>query len=176
MPATARWSAAWPTNWIATARIRWPPKAPMITRCSGGPSAPVPIWRGSGANSSDDWHIAHLIDPRSVVPASIMPAYPWLGSALNTGLLRDSLATLARLGVPYDAAMVAAAETDALAQSTPDSAGADGVRERYGEDVAIRDFDGDPARLTEMDALVAYLQSLGTLTDAPYTALAERGQ
>jgi cytochrome c oxidase cbb3-type subunit 2 len=64
--------------------------------------------------------------------------------------------------------MIANAETDALAQSRPDSEGAAAVLTRYGEDVAVRAFDGDPGRLTEMDALVAYLQSLGTLTDAPY--------
>jgi cytochrome c oxidase cbb3-type subunit 2 len=129
-----------------------------------------------GGKYSDDWHVAHLIDPRSVVPASIMPAYPWLTRTLDTGLLRDELATLARLGVPYDDAKVAAAEIDALAQSRPDSDGADAVRERYGEDVAVRAFDGDPSQVTEMDAVVAYLQSLGTLTKAPYEILSEGGQ
>jgi cbb3-type cytochrome oxidase subunit 3 len=86
-----------------------------------------------GGKYSDDWHVAHLIGPRSVVPASIMPAYPWLARTLDTGLLPDSLATLARLGVPYDDAMVAAAEADALGQSRPDSDATDGFRERYGE-------------------------------------------
>lgn len=129
-----------------------------------------------GRKYSDDWHVAHLIDPRSVVPASIMPAYPWLTRPLDVDLLSDALATLARLGVPYDKEKIAAAEADALAQSRPDSDGADGVLDRYGEDVAVRDFDGDLSRLTEMDALVAYLQSLGTLTRAPYDLLAEEGQ
>lgn len=126
-----------------------------------------------GEKYSDAWHVAHLIDPRSVVPVSIMPAYPWLTRSLDTGLIEDSLATLARLGVPYDEEMVANAVADALAQSRPDSEAAEGVRARYGEDVAVRAFDGDPSRLTEMDALVAYLQSLGMLTDAPYDLLAE---
>ncbi|MCV2890434.1 cytochrome-c oxidase, cbb3-type subunit II [Ruegeria aquimaris] len=129
-----------------------------------------------GGKYSDDWHVAHLIDPRSVVPASIMPSYPWLTDPLDTGLLSDSLATLARLGVPYDEDMIAAAEADALAQSRPDSDAMDGFLERYGERPAARVFDGDPSRLTEMDALVAYLQSLGTLTDAPYRTLAEGNQ
>lgn len=126
-----------------------------------------------GGKYSDDWHVAHLIDPRSVVPASIMPSYPWLTDPLDTGLLSDSLATLARLGVPYDEDMIAAAEADALAQSRPDSDAVDGFLERYGERPTARAFDGDPSRLTEMDALVAYLQSLGTLTDAPYRTLTE---
>ncbi|MCB1386844.1 MAG: cytochrome-c oxidase, cbb3-type subunit II [Nitratireductor sp.] len=129
-----------------------------------------------GGKYSDAWHVAHLKNPRAVVPASIMPAYPWLEEPLDTELLPDSLATLARLGVPYDDAMIARAETDALAQSRPDGDGADGFLERYGERPAIRSFDGDPSRLTEMDALVAYLQSLGTQTNAPYEVLAEGGQ
>ncbi len=129
-----------------------------------------------GGKYSDDWHVAHLIDPRSVVPASIMPSYPWLTRPLDTDLLSDALATLARLGVPYDEDMIAAAEADALAQSRPDSDAVDGFLERYGERPEARVFDGDPSRLTEMDALVAYLQSLGTLTDAPYRILAEGSQ
>ncbi len=129
-----------------------------------------------GGKYSDRWHVEHLIDPRAVVSASIMPAYPWLTRSLDTGLLQDELLTLARLGVPYDAAMIAAAEVDVAAQSRPDGDGADAVRARYGEKVAVRAFDGDPARLTEMDAVVAYLQSLGTLTEAPARILAESGQ
>lgn len=129
-----------------------------------------------GGKYSDDWHVAHLIDPRSVVPASIMPSYPWLTRPLDTDLLSDALATLARLGVPYDEDMIAAAEADALAQSRPDSDAVDGFLERYGERPAARVFDGNPSRLTEMDALLAYLQSLGSLTDAPYRILAEGSQ
>ena len=121
-----------------------------------------------GGKYTDDWHVAHLINPRDVVPVSIMPAYPWLMAPLDTSLLQDSLATLARLGVPYDAEMIAHAEADARAQANPDSPGADAVQVRYGEGVAVRAFDGDPSRLTEMDALVAYLQSLGTLTNAAW--------
>jgi cytochrome c oxidase cbb3-type subunit 2 len=126
-----------------------------------------------GEKYSDDWHVAHLINPRAVIPVSIMPAYPWLTRDLNTGLIEDNLATLARLGVPYDDAMIDNAMADARAQSRPDSDGADGVRDRYGDDIAVRAFDGDPDRLTEMDALVAYLQSLGTLTDAAHEMFEE---
>lgn len=126
-----------------------------------------------GEKYSDAWHVAHLIDPRDVIPVSIMPAYPWLTRSLDTDLMEDNLATLARLGVPYDEAMIENALTDARAQARPDSDGVDGLLDRYGEDVPVRAFDGDPSSLTEMDALVAYLQSLGTLTDAPYEMLRE---
>ena len=126
-----------------------------------------------GEKYSDAWQVAHLTDPRAVVPASIMPAYPWLMRPLDTSALSGALATLARLGVPYDAEMIQAAEADALAQSRPDSAGADAFRERHGDRPVVRAFDGDPARLTEMDAVVAYLQSLGTQTDA--ARLAQEG-
>lgn len=129
-----------------------------------------------GEKYSDLWHAEHLRDPRSVVPASIMPSYPWLDRPLDISLLKGRLATLAKLGVPYDEDMITNAEADALAQSRPDSEGADAVRERYGEDIAVRDFDGDTGRLTEMDAVVAYLQSLGTLTKAPYEISAEAQQ
>lgn len=121
-----------------------------------------------GGKYSDAWHVAHLMNPRDVVPVSIMPAYPWLMAPLDTSLLRDRLATLARLGVPYDAEMITHAETDARAQANPDAPDAAEVQARYGERVAVRAFDGDRGRLTEMDALVAYLQSLGTLTRAAY--------
>ncbi|EAQ24877.1 cytochrome-c oxidase, cbb3-type subunit II [Roseovarius sp. 217] len=129
-----------------------------------------------GEKYSDAWHVAHLIDPRSVIPVSIMPAYPWLMRPLDTDLLEGNLATLARLGVPYDEAMIENALADTRAQARPDGDGVGDLQERYGEDIAVRSFDGDPSRLTEMDALVAYLQSLGTLTDAAADLLAEDAQ
>lgn len=122
-----------------------------------------------GGKYSDDWHVAHMIDPREVVPPSVMPAYPWLAeSTLSINDLDLHLAALRRLGVPYTDAMIANAAADAHGQANPDSNRADGVAERYGEDTNIRAFDGDPSRLTEMDALVAYLQILGRLTEAAY--------
>lgn len=60
------------------------------------------------------------------------------------------------------------ASLDAYGQATPDSPRADGVTKRYGKATAVRAFDGQPGRLTEMDALVAYLQILGRLTDAAH--------
>lgn len=118
-----------------------------------------------GGKYSDDWHVAHLIDPREVVPASIMPAYPWLMRPLDTDGLSGQLAVLARLGVPYADGMIANAARDAAGQARPDSEAASGFAERHGERPPVRAFDGDPGRLTEMDALVAYLQSLGQLSE-----------
>ena len=117
-----------------------------------------------GGRYSDEWHVQHLIDPRSVVPESIMPPYAFLADReLDFEHIDGDLQTLRTLGVPYDDAMVENAAADFAAQV--DIFGdASGIRERYG-DVQIRDFDGDPSRITEMDALVAYLQMLGTLVD-----------
>ncbi|MCT8997554.1 cytochrome-c oxidase, cbb3-type subunit II [Chelativorans intermedius] len=120
-----------------------------------------------GGKYSDEWHVAHLIDPRAVVPESKMPAYAWLArNDLRTDDLPQHLTALRRLGVPYTDEMVENAARDAFAQAFPDSEMADGVAERYGAETNIRAFDGERGRLTEMDALVAYLQVLGRLTDA----------
>lgn len=120
-----------------------------------------------GGKYSDDWHVVHLIDPRAVVPESVMPQYAFLAqSPLETASLPARLAALGKVGVPYDAAMIENAERDARGQANPDGDAAEGVAERYGEATQIRDFGGDGTRLTEMDALVAYLQILGKLTDA----------
>ncbi|WP_333792944.1 cytochrome-c oxidase, cbb3-type subunit II [Hyphomicrobium sp.] len=122
-----------------------------------------------GGKYSDAWHVAHLINPRDVVPESVMPRYGWLQrNRLRVDDLDRHLAAQRSLGVPYTDEMVANAAADAAAQASPDSPGAAGVAERYGEATNVRAFDGDPARLTEMDALVAYLQVLGRLTDAAH--------
>mgnify|MGYP003700391169 CR=1 FL=1 len=126
-----------------------------------------------GGKYSDQWHVAHLDDPRAVVPESVMPAYTWLlDTDLRTDDLADQLRALRRVGVPYTDAMIDNAAADALNQATPDGAGATGVSERYGAATSLRAFDGAPGRLTEMDALVAYLQILGRLTDAAKTQTA----
>jgi cytochrome c oxidase cbb3-type subunit 2 len=120
-----------------------------------------------GGKYSDAWHVAHMMNPRDVVPESVMPRYGWLArNNLRTDDLGRHLKAMQRLGVPYTDEMVANAGADAMGQAAPDSAAAAGVGERYGEETNIRAFDGEPGRLTEMDALVAYLQILGRLTDA----------
>jgi len=118
-----------------------------------------------GERYSDEWHVQHLADPRSVVPESIMPPYGFLAETnLNFADAASHLVANARVGVPYSEDMIAAADKDLRAQTDPDSDDAEGLAERYPK-VKIRDFDGNPNRLTEMDALVAYLQMLGTLVD-----------
>lgn len=122
-----------------------------------------------GEKYSDAWHVQHLIDPRAVAPSSVMPQYAFLQDApLETETLPDRLAALRVAKVPYTDEQIAMASIDALAQAAPDSANADGVVERYGDATAVRLFDGRADRVTEMDALVAYLQVLGRLTDVAH--------
>jgi cytochrome c oxidase cbb3-type subunit 2 len=122
-----------------------------------------------GEKYSDAWQVAHLVNPRDVVPESIMPSYAWLQrNSLEVDDLGLHLAALRSVGVPYTDEMIASAPADAFGQAAPDSSFATGVSERYGAATHVRAFDGDTARLTEMDALVAYLQILGQLTNAAY--------
>lgn len=125
-----------------------------------------------GGRYSDEWHVQHMKDPRSVVPESIMPPYAFLADRdLKTGDVTAELTALSRVGVPYSQADLAKAEDDLKAQADPEADVADLLR-RYPKAQA-RDFDGDPSRLTEMDALVAYLQVLGTLVDVNAAAAQE---
>ena len=130
-----------------------------------------------GDKYSDLWQVAHLTNPRSVVPESNMPAYAFLADTpLHTGDLGLRLAAQRDVGVPYTDNMIQNAARDAFGQATPDSDFASGVAERYGEATQVRAFDGVTTKVTEMDALVAYLQILGRLTDAAYrdTAASEK--
>ncbi len=118
-----------------------------------------------GGKYSDAWHVEHLKAPRSVVPTSKMPDYRFLADTpLQTRDLHLHLKALRMVGVPYTDEQISAAADDASAQADPDSDNADAVVERYGETANVRDFGTDGgSNLTEMDALVAYLQMLGTL-------------
>lgn len=118
-----------------------------------------------GGKYSDDWHRGHLAAPRSFVPESVMPGYPFLAdAALDLKRLAGDLRANRAVGVPYSDDMIRNAAPDARAQTDPDGDGAAALAERYGK-VQIRDFDGNPGAITEMDALIAYLQMLGTLVD-----------
>ena len=117
-----------------------------------------------GGRYSDDWHLDHLRDPQSVVPESIMPKYGFLERTMIDGkYIGDLMATNAVVGVPYTEEMIANAQADFAAQADPDS-DYDGLLERYGDKVNVRNFDGQPG-VSEMDAIIAYLQMLGTLVD-----------
>lgn len=117
-----------------------------------------------GGRYSDEWHVQHLIEPQSVVPESIMPTYAFLmKNEINTTNFAAHLRANRAVGVPYTQAMIENAVSDMKTQSDPDSNTA-GLEQRY-QKISIRNFDGDTNRLTEMDALVAYLQMLGTLVD-----------
>ena len=121
-----------------------------------------------GNKYSDEWQVRHLTNPREVVPESVMPRYAFLNTTpLKTDDLGLHLAALRKVGVPYTDDQIAHATDDAVAQATPDKDNT-GLAARYGEATQIRDFDGAPDKVTEMDALVAYLQILGHLTDAAY--------
>jgi len=117
-----------------------------------------------GGRYSDEWHRAHLKDPRSVVPESIMPTYAFLAERpVKTGDMSGHLTALSRVGVPYTKESIAEADADLVAQADPNGS-ADALKQRYPK-AQVRDFDGNPGQVTEMDAVIAYLQMLGTLVD-----------
>ncbi|MCR8548125.1 cytochrome-c oxidase, cbb3-type subunit II [Salipiger sp. P9] len=117
-----------------------------------------------GGRYSDEWHVDHLRNPQSVVPESVMPKYGFLEAKLIDGeYIQDLMKTHKFLGVPYTDEMIEAGHEDFLSQSDPDS-DYDGLLERYGETANVRNFDGQPG-ISELDALIAYLQMLGTLVD-----------
>ena len=117
-----------------------------------------------GGRYSDEWHVQHLTDPRAVVPVSIMPPYAFLTEKeLDPGDMSAHLKAMVRLGVPYSKDDVAKANEDMAIQADPMANSTD-LEKRYPK-AQVRDFDGNPDKLTEMDALIAYLQMLGTLVD-----------
>ena len=124
-----------------------------------------------GGKYSDSWHVQHLTDPRSVVPESIMPTYGFLSkNELKAGDMRAELKALKLVGVPYTDDQIAHANDDLAAQATDSTA--DLVKRYPG--AKGRDYDGNPDKLTEMDAVVAYLQVLGTMVDVDSAAAQEQ--
>lgn len=118
-----------------------------------------------GGKYSDDWHRDHLRNPRSVVPASIMPGYPFLEQTpLNAKHIADDMNVLAREGVPYTPEMIAAANSDLKTQGSAEDGATQTFLQRYPKAI-VRDLGGNAGNQTEADALVAYLQFLGTQID-----------
>jgi cytochrome c oxidase cbb3-type subunit 2 len=117
-----------------------------------------------GGRYSDDWHVAHMRDPRELVPESIMPGYPWLATApIDAEAVVGSMRASRVAGVPYSDEMIENARADFRAQANPDVGDVDALLARYPKAQA-RNFDGRPG-VSELDALIAYLQVLGTLVD-----------
>jgi cytochrome c oxidase cbb3-type subunit 2 len=118
-----------------------------------------------GGKYSDAWHVRHLINPRDVVPESIMPTYKFLIERdAQISNIADDMIVLRKLGVPYSDEMIQNATSDAVLQASSDRESAL-LQKRYGGKVNVHDFDGNPSKVSEMDALVSYLQVLGTFVD-----------
>lgn len=118
-----------------------------------------------GGKYSDDWHVTHFINPRSIVPQSIMPGYPFLASTeIDQRTIAAHMKANRMVGVPYSEEQIAKAVSDLKAQANPDDPTVQDFLKRYPK-ALTRDFDGNPAAITEMDALVAYMQVLGTMVD-----------
>jgi cytochrome c oxidase cbb3-type subunit 2 len=118
-----------------------------------------------GGKYSDEWHRDHMRDPRSVVPQSVMPPYAFLAEAdLNYEMIEADLRANRIVGVPYTDEMIELAEAHLREQAGEYTGEYASFIEAYPE-VAARDFDGDPSRITELDAIIAYLQVLGTMVD-----------
>ncbi|MBL6931572.1 MAG: cytochrome-c oxidase, cbb3-type subunit II [Rhodospirillales bacterium] len=118
-----------------------------------------------GGKYSNDWHVAHMVDPRSVVPESIMPGYSFMADRELSYLNMDEhLYTLRQVGVPYSDDQIKSAVADINTQANGDKGDVDAFLARYPK-AAIGDFDGNPDKVSELDAMIAYLQILGQMVD-----------
>jgi cytochrome c oxidase cbb3-type subunit 2 len=118
-----------------------------------------------GGKYSDEWHAVHLKDPRAIVPESIMPGYPHLArTLLDYREIAERLRTSREVGVPYTDEMIENAKADLERQLDPAAEGVKDFLARYPK-AQVRQFDDDPSTVSELDAVIAYLQMLGTLVD-----------
>ncbi|MBO6673579.1 MAG: cytochrome-c oxidase, cbb3-type subunit II [Rhizobiales bacterium] len=117
-----------------------------------------------GGKYSNEWHAAHLRNPQAVLPESIMPDYAFLERPLDYDDIELHMRTLRFVGVPYTDADIEAARDDIIAQAVPTIGDATALRERYA-DAPLGPFTGNDEEVTEMDAMIAYLQVLGTMVD-----------
>ena len=119
-----------------------------------------------GGKYSDQWHVDHFTAPREVVPGTVMPGYPFFANrTLDADNIKNHMSALRLAGVPYTDEMIENAKVDLVAQTQPDSREARALLERYPK-AQVRKFDGKTdGPVTEMDAMIAYLQMLGTLVD-----------
>jgi cytochrome c oxidase cbb3-type subunit 2 len=106
-----------------------------------------------------------MTNPRAVVPESVMPGYPFLAKrTLDYGDIADRMTVLREEGVPYTDEMIKDAKADLEQQVDPNAQDIKDFLARYPK-AQVRQFDGDPSYVSELDALIAYLQMLGTLVD-----------
>src|SRR6056297_1163727 len=126
-----------------------------------------------GGRYSDAWHVDHLRDPQAVVPESVMPKYGFLEERLLDGEhIEDLLRTHRMVGVPYTDEMIENARADFRAQADPNG-DTEGLLSRDPK-AQVLNFDGRPG-ISETDALIAYMQMLGTLVDfSTFTPVASR--
>jgi cytochrome c oxidase cbb3-type subunit 2 len=118
-----------------------------------------------GGKYSDEWHVVHLQDPRAIVPESIMPGYPFLAQRpLDHSGIAERLKTNRAVGVPYTDEMIENAKADLERQLDPAAQGVKEFLARYPK-AQVRSFDANPNFVSELDAVIAYLQMLGTLVD-----------
>ena len=117
-----------------------------------------------GGKYTNDWQVRHLINPRDVVPESVMPGYSHLMRPLDQSTIVGNLTTLRIVGVPYTDEQLKNAKAHLVEQATSDAGAESAIAKAYPK-AKVGDFDGNPQVVSEMDALVAYLQVLGTMVD-----------
>jgi len=120
-----------------------------------------------GGKYSNDWHVAHLTNPRDVVPQSIMPNYPWLiETDLDYSDVQDRMRALRMTGVPYSETRQEYDENvQAFGEDVANQLNILQAEENLMGQALANNYDGQRTRITEMDALVAYLQVLGTMVE-----------
>ncbi len=119
-----------------------------------------------GGKYSSAWHVKHLISPKSVVPESIMPNYPWLMDPLDTVGLPEKMSALKAVGVPYSLSKIEfEANVEKFGKEVAQKLDINKAMNNLNDQAKLGNYDGNPDQLTEMDALVAYLQVLGTMID-----------
>ncbi|GBL45806.1 cytochrome c oxidase subunit CcoO [Sulfuriferula multivorans] len=120
-----------------------------------------------GKKYSNEWQVAHLTSPRSMVPESVMPNFPWLEkNELNISDIKERMEALRKVGVPYSLTKSEyQANVKQFGAATAEMLSIPDARKNLIAQAESGNYDGDPSRITEMDALVAYLQVLGTMVD-----------
>lgn len=118
-----------------------------------------------GNRYSNEWHVEHMINPRALVPESVMPGYPFLATTpLRLDDIADHLKANRAVGVPYSDDMIKNAKQDLITQAMPEQGDVEALQKRY-PGARANVFDLNPKNITEMDAMIAYLQVLGTMVD-----------